>query len=270
MADQADTSIFGSQTPDADTNKGAQGGAPNANPDDLTTLLGTIKNERGEPKYKTVQEALKALQHSQEYIPTLKQTTAELEARLQEVSGKAAKVEQLEAAVLELTQRFSQGGSTNAPAITEEQIADLVNRTLTRTQQAAVAEQNAKTVVTKMSEAFGDKAEEVFIKKAKELGMSVAEFNAMASRTPQAVLQLVGAGTSRETTPLTSINTSGYQPKPDTKIKRNQTTALTGATTQDLINESRESRALVDELHAQGLTMHDLSDPKVYRKVFKK
>ena len=38
---------------------------------DYSALLSNIKNERGEQKYKNIEEALKALASSQEYIPKL-------------------------------------------------------------------------------------------------------------------------------------------------------------------------------------------------------
>ena len=46
---------------------------PAANPSDLfTDQLAAIKNDQGVPKYDTVEKAIEALQHSQQYIPELK------------------------------------------------------------------------------------------------------------------------------------------------------------------------------------------------------
>jgi hypothetical protein len=270
MADQA-ASIFNADgTPQGTT--GGTGTPPNTpNNDPLATLLGEIKNERGEPKYKTVQDALNALKHSQEYIPTLKQTKDELEAQLQAVSAKAAKVDALELVVQELTQKMSTSQQTPAAGLSEEQVAELVNRTLSKTQTEAIQRSNTTSVVTALKASFGDKAEEVFYKKAQELGLSVAEFNAMAAKTPKAVLELVGVRSNGD--PMRSntstVNTAGFQPKQDSSIGRNAKTALLGATTQDLRDESANASKMVDELHSQGLTVHDLTDPKVYFKLFK-
>jgi len=268
MADQAG-SIFEDGSTQNQNTQGTQGTSSNANQDDLTTLLGAIKNERGEPKYKSVQDALKALQHSQEYIPTLKQTKDELEAQLQTMNAKVAKMEALEAVVLELTQKVGNTQNTPGSSLTEEQVAELVTKTLSKTQTEALQKQNVQKVVAEMKTKFGDKAEEVFVKKAGELGLSVAEFNAMAAKTPQAVLQLIGVGTTQTRSAPTGLNTDGFQPKPDSFIKRNSKTAMTGSTNQDLVEERQATKQMVEELHAQGLTVHDLTDPKVYNRVFR-
>ncbi len=270
MADQAASIFNAGETPPSAP--GGTGTPPNTqNNDPLATLLGEIKNERGEPKYKTVQDALNALKHSQEYIPTLKQTKDELEARLQEVSAKAARVEALESVVQELTQKMSTSQQTPAAGLTEEQVAELVNRTLSKTQAEAIQRSNTTSVVTALKASFGDKAEEVFYKKAQELGLSVAEFNAMAAKTPKAVLELVGvrSGGDPMRSNTSTVNTAGFQPKPDSSIGRNKKSSATGWTTEDLMQERAAANSMVEELHAQGLTVHDLSDPKIYNKLFK-
>jgi hypothetical protein len=266
------SSIFdNNQNSGTNPNTPQPGNGGNSQNDQLTTLLAAIKNERGEPKYKTVEDALKALQHSQEYIPTLKQTKEELEARLQAVSAKADKVDQLTALVEQLTQTNKEPAANQPSSVlTEEQVADLVQKTLTKTQKEAVQKQNLETVITTMKTVFGDKASEVFYQRAQELGISREDFNAMAAKTPQAVLKLVGADNSSQNRNLPSnINTNGFQPKPDSAIGRNKAkSTLLGATTEELMQERQRSNALVEEMHAMGKSVHDLSDPKVYFKVF--
>jgi hypothetical protein len=268
MADQA--SIFEEKKSEGQpSNNQPSGGTTSTVPDNqLATMLAEIKNERGEPKYKTVQDALNALKHSQEYIPTLKQTKEELEARLQKAEEKAAQVERLEQAVLELTQKSTTSQSTPA-GMSEEDIAKLVERTLTQTQQKEVQKQNLSVVVDAMKERFGEKAEEIFYGKANELGLSVQEFNALAAKTPKAVLKLIGVEDKPKAPGFGStVNTTGFTPKQDSFVKRNSKSALLGATTQDLQEESRNAKQLVDELHSQGKTISDLTNPKEYFKHF--
>lgn len=267
MSDQ--NSIFNdpNAAPPQNQNPPGNGGTPQD--DDLATLLSGIKNERGEPKYKSVQDALKALQHSQEYIPTLKQTKEELEQKLAEAMTEVAKVKTLEQTVAELAQRI-----TNAPTNTavvpvdEGKIAELVNRTLTQAQQATLQRTNLQSVVAAVKTVYGDKAEEVFYNKANELGMSRDEFNAMAARSPKAVLSLIGVGENKSTTTAQGVNTVGFQPKPDSFIKRNGKSVLSGAGAREIAQEREASNQMVNELHAQGLSVHDLTDPKVYFKHF--
>jgi hypothetical protein len=75
MSDQ--TSIFGNNTPAStnanDTNTSVTSNNANVQPNnDFADLLNQIKNERGEPKYKTIEDALKGLQHAHQYIPNIK------------------------------------------------------------------------------------------------------------------------------------------------------------------------------------------------------
>lgn len=269
MSDQ-DTSIFPGNTPEG--NKQPEGDAPSGG--DLTTLLGQIKNERGEPKYKSVEEALKALQHSQEYIPQLTTKIAGMETELNAAKAGLSKVEELERTVLQLTQKTSSSPDPAPQAITPEKIAEIVETALTVRQTKEQASKNLNSVVTAVAAKHGDKAEEVFYGKAKELGISRAEFNEMAAKSPAAVLSLLGltGGTPSGLTqpkPQT-FNTDGFQATPDTKVKRADKSSLYGATTQEVHQESENAKKLVEEIHAQGMTMHDLTNPKVYFQRFGK
>ena len=272
MADQA--SIFNNGAPTQGTQQSGDGTPGNANSNDtLATLLGSIKNERGEPKYRTLEDAINALKHSQEYIPTLKQTKEELEQKLNDLMPQVNKVAELERVVQELTQRKPEPATPGAPGLNEEQVAELVSRTLTRQQQQAVQTTNIQTVTTTVKSKFGDKAEEVFYGKARELGMSNDDFNALAARTPKAVLKLLGIdeqdkGSPAPTRQSTSFNTEGFTPTVDSKIGRNTNKALIGATSQDIMIEHNNAKSMVEELAAQGLSISDLTNPKVYNKFF--
>lgn len=242
--------------------------------DPVATMLQSIKNEKGEPKYKTLDDALKALQHSQAYIPTLSDEKRRLEMELEEARQQAAKVTELEATVSKLLN--AQPASTSAPAVVDPTvIEDLVTRSITKVKAQETAEQNTKLVVNTVASKFGEKAEEVFYGKAAELGMTVAEFNQLAATRPKAVLSLLGIQdtvvpnqNSRQSTQATAINTAGATPNQDTFIGRNKDPVIIGATTQQVREESVRARKMVDELHAQGMTVHDLTDPKVYFKYF--
>ena len=272
MADQA-ASIFGTQTPESQPPAGNGSPANTQNNDPLATLLGSIKNERGEPKYKSLEDALNALKHSQEYIPTLKQTKDELEQKLNDLMPQVNKVAELERVVQELTQRKPAESVTPTQAgLNEEQVAELVSRTLTRQQQQAVQQTNVQSVANTVKARFGDQSEAVFYGKAKELGMSNDEFNALAARTPKAVLKLLGiddtAAPARQPFTPTRVNTEGFTPAVDSYIGRNKNRAMTGATTQDLNQESANAARMVEELAAQGMSINDLTNPKNYNKFF--
>ena len=65
-----------------------------------------------------------------------------------------------------------------------------------------------------------------------------------------------------------SVNTSGYQPTPQSYISKNPKSAILGATTNELRQENDNARKLVEELHSKGMSTYDLSDPKQYFKLF--
>jgi hypothetical protein len=271
------TSIFGNtegnQPPAGSQPNSGTGNPPNSqNADPLANLLGSIKNERGEQKYKSLEDALTALQHSQTYIPQLTTQLKERELELEIAKKESDKIAELERTLQTLTQTNTQVAPTVAAGLSEEAVAEIVSRTLGRTQQEALQKQNIGSVVAAMQSTYGTNAEAVFYKKAQDLGMTVQEFNALAAKTPKAVLEMVGVkgATQQPNSPQSSVNSGAFTPNQQSFIGRNKVPALIGATSQDLMAESRASRSMVDELHAQGKSVHDLSDPKVYAAFFNK
>lgn len=265
-------SIFNNQSSETPNPQGGSN-TPNVQIDpSIATILGEIKNERGEPKYKTLNDAITALKHSQEYIPTLNSKLQEQNAELERLRGEAGRVSEIEATVRALTQKQAEASTNANPALSEETIANLVTRTLSQREQAAKAQENQQSVVASMQAKFGTEAEKVFYQKAQELGMTVEEFNALAAKTPKAVLNLIGVDVRPATTgaPASStVNASGFQPKQNTNIGRNNHSTLIGATSEELAQESQRAKDMIVELEAQGLSINDLTNPKFYFKHFK-
>ena len=275
MSDQT-SSIFNNQTPpvtQVQNNGGSNTPSGNVN-DPLVTLLAGIHNDRGEQKYKSVEEALNALKHSQDYIPQLSDKLRQQELELAEARAASSKITELERTLQSLTQNnTAPATATPAPAgLSKEEIAELISNTLTNQQKQSIATDNLGKVVTTLTKSFGDKAEEVFYNKAKELGMTVTEINSLAARSPQAAFKLLGldaAAPVTTTSNMNAVNTGGFQAKQDSFVGKNSKPTLIGATSSDLREETQNAKRMVDELHTQGLTVHDLTDPKVYFKHFK-
>lgn len=265
------TSIFSNNpNPQTPANQDGNQGTPSNVPQDqaLLTLLGEIKNERGEPKYKSLPDALNALKHSQEYIPQLTTQLAQKDSELETARAAAARIEELERSIQALT-RPSDTPVTPTVGMTEEQVAEFVNRTLSANQAEAKRRENGGAVASALQAKFGQDAEKQFNAKAEELGIPVAELHALAGKSPKAVLayfQLVPAATGAP--PASTTNTAAVQPHQDTYVTRNKNSALIGATTEELIAERKNANAMVDELAAKGMSVHDLADPKVYAKFF--
>ena len=265
----ADQSIFDSNNQTQATPVSPQ---PTTSPsDELVDLLSQIRNENGEPKYKTVKDALVGLQHAQSFIQTLKTEKSQIEQQVNELRPVADKVSELEKVVLQLSST-PPAASTNAPALSEEAVAQLVENTLSKKQQEQVAKQNLESVAASVKQAFGDKAEEVFYAKAQEIGLSRAEINALAARTPQAALKLVGLNGSSPAVPkptTSSVNASAFQPAQDTFISRNAKRLEVGATASELMEETLASKRMVQELNERGMSIDDLTKPSNYFKYFK-
>lgn len=275
MSDQ--NSLFnnsnGGLPPQGNTPPAGNGEGGNSNVD-VNTILSGIKNERGEQKYKTLQDALVGLQNAQEFIPQLKGTLAEREAELERLRKEAEKVAELQATIQRLTDQNS-SSQNQVKGVSEQDIAAVVDKTLQRQRQEEIARANTQVVVQAVSAAFGADAEKKFYGKAEEMGMSVQEFNALAARSPKLVLSALGItevkspvqpGTSAPQS--SSVNTAAMQPPVNTMVTRNTKPTLVGATTQDLNQEAANARKMVDELASQGRSVYDLTDPKVYAKHF--
>lgn len=240
--------------------------------DQLVTMLASIKNENGEPKYKSVEDALKALQHSQAYIPQLTQSLAAKEAELAQARQGLTKVEELERAVQQLMNPSSKEPEPKpAPAaIDPSSIAEIVNRTLNENRTKELANANISKVVQTVKQLYGDKSEEMFYGKAASLGLSKEAVNTLAATSPDAVYSMLGISNAPgQSKPLSGFNSDGFQPPKETFISKNPKPALIGASSQDLLEEGRNARKMVEELNAQGLSISALTDPKVYFKHFK-
>ena len=277
MADQP--SIFNGNAPD-NTNQDTPSDTSNVqntpSNDTVANLLKDIKNERGEQKYKDPLEALNGLKHAQEFIPQLKNQLADKDSELSRLREEVERLKNIQASVDALTQSNSTPPATPQASMTEEQIADLVARTLTKKEQEAVQQQNLSTVVSTLQQVFGADAGKTFYSKAQELGLSQEEINGLAATKPKAVLTMFGIGADKQGTktsfqsPMSnSVNTTGISPNSESYVGRNPKPALIGATTEDLKMATDRAKKMVEELDKHGLSISDLTNPKIYSKYFK-
>ncbi len=238
----------------------------------VQNLLASIVNERGEQKYKTIEDALVGLSHAQSFIQTLRTEKQQVEQQVNELRPVADKVSELEKVVLQLSQN-KPSEPTTPSGMTEDAVASLVEQTLTKQQQQRVAKDNLQKVAEVVKKNFGDKAEEAFYGKAAELGFSKEDINALAARSPQAALKLIGVNESVQSSVFspttTSVNTSSLAPQENTFISRNKVRLEVGATAQELMQETAQARKMVEELNAKGMSIDDLTKPSNYFKFFK-
>lgn len=250
----------------------AQPNVSNVSP--YANLLGSIVNEHGAPKYASVELALEGLRNAQEFIPGLKAQLTSKDAELEQLRAKAQEIETLKQAVAELTSMSQNAPAPQAPVFSEEKLAEFVNSQLTRRDQATTEKTNQRNVASRLEAVHGADAEKVFNAKALEFDMTPDALAQMSAKNPKAVLTMLGIkeapvqGTLfRPTT--SSLNTAGLPPAQGSFIGRNPNPPVIGATHSEMLEASRRAALMVEEVHAQGLTLDALSDPKVYRKHFK-
>lgn len=176
----SDENIFdGAGNPTPNQPAGEQPAAP-VLPDSVKDLVGPGK------KYATVDKALEALVPSQEHI-------ARLEADnklLREKSEGALSVEQVHETVQELLRKERE---TRSPvSVDEATISGLLDRKLEEKTKLATQKENVASVTSALKAKFGDKAQEAYESKAKDLGLSVADLNNLSKTSPKAALELFG------------------------------------------------------------------------------
>ncbi len=196
--------IFDTQTAAPTTTEAPAATAPIVNTEDQ--LLKTIVNEQGVPKYKSVEDAIKALAASQEHIKRIEQENAQFK----ESTIKAKTMDELLEALkpkIETApaapQQSSQAPDFNAA----------VNKILAEREQEQVKLQNITILTSKIKEVYGqDKASEVFYSKAEALGFTRAAINQLAADNPRAVLKLLDIAEPTPTANVSGIRTEALAP----------------------------------------------------------
>lgn len=233
MSDQ--TSVFSEQT-QVVTQPVTQ--VQQAAPNPYEDLLKGIKNEHGLQKYTTLEDALKALQHSQDYIPQVKTQLSQKEAELAELRAKLEQQASLEDVVSRLTKPIQPETKDDRPSVSgldESAVMRLVQQQLESNHTQAVAQQNQQQVEAALKAQYGDKTVDVVKARAAELGLTTQALGELSSKSPQAVLALFntkGAPAPKLTT--STVNTSSFQQAP-TEPARPSKSLLTGASSRDQV-----------------------------------
>lgn len=195
-------------------------------PDSVAALVGEGK------KYATIEKALEALPHSQEFISKLEQENREL----REASTKAVSREELYATVQELLKAEA---TKPSGGLDEQGVKALLDRTLLEREAKRVVTENEGAFKKAMAEKYGDKAKDVYLSEVGKLGMTAEAMDALARTNPKAALKLFGidaapSATPRPTLPggvnTTALATQHQQPQKPKAI-------MYGASTKDIVAE---------------------------------
>ena len=192
-------SVF-EETPGSDQNQGTgEPVKPEDKSNEVDQLLDSIKNESGERKYKTVDEALKGAAHAQTFIEQLKKEKAEMEAQLAD----RKRLEELLTSK-ESTQEGKEAASQMVQGLTSEDVVKILEQRDVQLKQ----KQNADKVVNAAKEAFGTEYITVLKEKAAQAGLTQELADSMAQTSPDALLKLLGIAAKVDTKSLMNSQSS--------------------------------------------------------------
>lgn len=246
-------SIFNTDNTPSDNSGDSQSPTPQSS-DSLLDQLKDIKNEKGEPKYTTLEAAVNALKHSQEFIPSLKEENSKLQAEVSAFKEQQDKIANLESVVERLTASNEPSATPAATGMDEQTVAKLLEETLNQREKAQQANSNLASVTSELESRYGTEAEDKFYKKAEELGMSKEAFEALAKSSPKAVMEFFP-----KTTPAPSINTghnsAGFVTSNQVKdgpLEAPKSSVLFGASSEELRAElARHKEAVYAKYNVQ-------------------
>lgn len=207
--------------------------------------LKAIVNDKGEPKYKSVEDALEALKASQAHIKQLETETSVRDAeilRLREVEKSKETLEDI-VARLQNTNDPARNATPPNAGLSEDAIAKILDDKLKQREQTALASQNVTEVTNILTAKFGDKTKETVAAKAAELGMSPRELGNLSSVNPKLVLSLFGEKPTVSTPTTPSVNTPLERPVVDKPLERPKDSLLVGPGATD-----RNRKALMAEI----------------------
>lgn len=221
--------------------------------DALATKLFAIKNEKGDPKYASLDKAIEALQNSQEYIPKLKTEKEQFEAEVLRLREELAKRSSVEEAISRLAAKPSPVEPTptseGPKALDEAAVREMLQRELTQREQLTITQNNAKVIAQAMTSKFGDKAKQVIAEKASELGMTTKDMEQFAYSKPQAFLAWFNASSPASTgAPVRSTVNLPDSP-PASEFKHTGKSVLRGASLKEQADFMARIKAEVYKKH---------------------
>lgn len=169
-------------------------------------LLKSILNESGEQKYKSVEDALIALDHSQKYIPQLKHQLTDNEQKLKDLEEKVGKFGNIEETVQRLLAKEPTPAVTPpaASGLDEQAVRKLLADQLQAERVNATLSANQQKVNDTLVSKFGDKALDALEAKAAELKTSRQALGELAKQNPDLVLALFASAPHKDPNPSTS------------------------------------------------------------------
>lgn len=196
-------------------------------PDPLKELVGEGK------KYATLDKALESIPHAQAHI-------ARLEQEAQELRQKQAEAIAVEEVYKKLMDSMHKNDGITPPVVSGLDEASVL--AILEQREAALA---AKANVTRVKDAlvgkYGEKAQEVYETKARELGVSTDFLNEVVRKSPKAAEELFGIKPKDTPSGATvgSIRTDALN---DSRPPAKPKSVMAGATTEDILSAWRAAK----------------------------
>ena len=148
-------------------------------------LVGRVTNSDGTRKYASVSDALNSIPHAQTHIADQASKIAALELELSNRQTVETQLQQMQQQPTTPTEQAT-------PVPSESELADMVSSVLAKQKAEDTSTANAKIVTERLTQAYGDKAQEFFNAKAGELGVSADFLNDLAHKSPEALFRTLG------------------------------------------------------------------------------
>jgi len=224
---------------------------PIANPNDVfADQLAVIKNENGVPKYDTVEKAIEALQHSQQYIPQLKTQVSEQERVINELKAKLEASEKVQDIISRQAPQ-QEDKTTSQTSLGEKDILDIVANVLNARSAETTQSINQDKVKKALAERYGANASQEVARRAAELGMKPSEIGELSKKNPAAALALFGEKTGSSSLTTNSYHIPGTPPQHE-PVKRPEKSVLSGAT-------AKEQAALMAKIKEEIYRKYEIS-----------
>lgn len=211
--------------------------------DAFSDKLKDIRNEAGEQKYDSLDKAIEALKHSQEYIPELKSNLSQKDQEIENLKAELQKKAALEEVVEKLTaKQAEQSSNPQASGLDEQAVLNLVQDFTQKQEQSKTLAENEASVSAALFEKFGDKTTEIVKSKAEELNMSVEDLKALSQKSPAAALGLFSVATTPSAQPTGTSVRSPLGTQDNAELAPPEKSMLLGASTKDQVDYLRKVR----------------------------
>lgn len=216
------TDIFNQEETNSENNN-------NAAADLIVNKLMEIKREDGTPKYASLDAALDALKHSQDYIPRLEQENESLREKTKEVETLQETIKRLNGNNDDgkpNSQTKDEGGRSAEAA--EELVKKLLDQKFNERDQINTAKKNILKVQDVLVKKFGDKAQEQLVAKAASLNTTLDKLKMLSAESPDLVIGLFGNTNNSPNPSLGTVNING-KPRQESEIKRPEKSLISGS-----------------------------------------